>query len=210
MMTHAYNLIYLSRAARVLGNMVHYAVRELNYDGDDFMHLFIQSDIAEQIEIGNPKYIAGMSGAELFSEVMEHTMDYQVGDIIIETYERSDAYWVGWALTHYQWYSGRCFKDILETVSFDDLMGLYGTLHEADIQKVYDVLDEHFRGKESKLKATRRKCGITQEELSKLSGVSLNTIRAYERKSKDINKGQADIILRLVQALKCNINDVLE
>ena len=28
-------------------------------------------------------------------------------------------------------------------VPYDELIGLYGTLHEADIQKSYDVLDAH-------------------------------------------------------------------
>ncbi len=47
-------------------------------------------------------------------------------------------------LTHYQWYSGRTFKSILDTVPYDEILGLYGLLHEADIQKSYEVLDAHF------------------------------------------------------------------
>ena len=61
-------------------------------DGTDFLNRFIQSDIAEQFENGNPKYIAGKSGAELFLEVVEKT----TGDSYIEkmkpieVYDRSD------------------------------------------------------------------------------------------------------------------------
>lgn len=51
---------------------------------------------------------------------------------------------------------------------------------------------------------------LTQEELAKESSVSLNTIRAYERKSKDINKAQIDIVLRLAKALKCDITELLD
>ena len=76
-------------------------------------------------------------------------------------------------LAHYQWYSGRSFRDILEAVSYDELLGLYDALHEADIQKSYEVLDAHFDCSESKLKLVRKRCGITQDELSDLSGVSL-------------------------------------
>ena len=210
MTTPAYNPIYLSKAAKAVGNMLHGAVLELGYEGDAFLRLFIQSGIAEQIESGNPKYIAGKSGLELLTEVLECTTGRQTERTVIEAYDRSDVYWVGWMLAHYQWHSGRSFRDILEAVPYDALLGLYGTLHEADVQKAYEVLDAHFEGAECKLKAARNRCGITQEELAKLSGVSLNTIRAYERRSKDIRKAQTDIVLRLASALKCDMTDILD
>ncbi|NBH36261.1 XRE family transcriptional regulator [Clostridiaceae bacterium] len=62
------------------------------------------------------------------------------------------------------------------------------------IGKSYEVLDAHFFKNESKLKTVRKRCGLTQAALANKSGVSLNTIHAYERKSKDLNKPQ----LRLV------------
>lgn len=210
-MTHAYNPIYLNKAARSLGNMLHDAVLEYGLDGNEFLRYFVQSGIAEQIEEGNPKYLAGKSGLELFSDVTEATTGKPlVQNIIIETYERSDVYWIGWILAHYQWYSNRSFRNILDVISYDDLLCLYSTLHEADVQKAYEVLDHHFDHTESRLKSTRRCCGLTQEELAELSKVSLNTIRAYERKAKDINKAQADIVLRLARALKCELKDILE
>lgn len=210
MTTHAYSPLYLSKASRAVGNMLHDAVVGFGMDGEDFLKRFIQSDIAEEIESGNPKYIAGKSGLELFLEVMEKTTGKAYDTELIESYERSPVYWVGWMLTHYQWYSGRTFKSILDTVPYDELLGLYGTLHEADIEKSYEVLDAHFEKSESKLKTARKHCGLTQEELAHESGVSLNTIRAYERKGKDINKAQFDIVLRLAKALKCDITELLD
>lgn len=210
MTTHAYSPLYLSKASRAVGNMLHDAVVEFGMDGEDFLKRFIQSDVAEEIESGNPKYIAGKSGLELFLEVMEKTTGKAYDTNLIESYERSPVYWVGWMLTHYQWYSGRTFKSILDTVPYNELLGLYGTLHEADIEKSYEVLDAHFEKSESKLKTARKHCGLTQEELSHESGVSLNTIRAYERKGKDINKAQFDIVLRLAKALKCDITELLD
>ena len=210
MTTHAYSQLYLSKASRAVGNMHHDAVVGFGMDGEDFLKRCIQSDIAEEIESGNPKYIAGKSGLELFLEVMEKTTGKAYDTNLIESYERSPVYWVGWMLTHYQWYSSRTFKSILDTVPYDELLGLYGTLHEADIEKSYEVLDAHFEKSESKLKTARKHCGLTQEELSHESGVSLNTIRAYERKGKDINKAQFDIVLRLAKALKCDITELLD
>ena len=210
MTTRAYSPLYLSKASRAVGNMLHDAVVEFGMDGEDFLKRFIQSDVAVEIESGNPKYIAGKSGLELFFEVMEKTTGKAYDTEPIESYERSPVYWVGWMLTHYQWYSGRTFKGILDTVPYNELLGLYGTLHEADIEKSYEVLDAHFERSESKLKTARKHCGLTQEELARESNVSLNTIRAYERKSKDINKAQFDIVLRLAKALKCDLTELLE
>lgn len=206
----AYNPIYLGKAARAVGNMLHDAVIEFGMEGADFLRQFIQSGVAEQIENGNPKYVAGKSGFELFAEVVEQTSGKVVDECPVESYDRSDVYWVGWMLTHYQWYSGHSFRDILQVVPFDELMGLYSTLHEADIHKSYEVMDAHFQQGASKLKSVRKRCKLTQEALAEASGVSLNTIRAYERKAKDINKAQADIILSLARALKCDMTDLLD
>ena len=210
MMTHAYSQIYLAKSSRTIGNMLHDAVFEYGIDGNDFMSRFIQSDIATQFECGNPKYIAGKSGIELLIEVMEKTTGKIYNAKTIRSYERSHAYWVGWMLTHYQWYSGRTFKSILDTIPYDELVCLYDTLHEADIHKSYEVLDTHFANSESKLKTVRKHCGITQEELSFASNVSLNTIRAYERKSKDLNKARIDIVVNLAKALKCDMIELLD
>ena len=210
MTTNAYSQLYLSKASRAVGNMLHDAVLEFGVDGTDFLKRFIQSDVAEQFESGNPKYIAGKSGLELFLEVMEKTTGNTYNADLIENYDRSPVYWVGWMLTHYQWYSGRTFKSILDTIPYNELIGLYSTLHEADIQKSYEVLDSHFAKSESKLKLARKYCGLTQEALAKESGVSLNTIRAYERKSKDLNKAQFEIVMRLAKALKCDVSELLE
>ncbi len=209
-MTHAYNPIYLNKAARTLGNMLHDAVLEYGRDGSEFLHQFSRSDIAEQFAEGNPKYVAGKSGNELYADVMESTTGTPVVIEVIKTYERSDVYWVGWILAHYQWYSGLSFRDILEVVPYEEFLVLYRTLHEADIQKSYEVLDYRFAIAESRLKSMRKRRSMTQEELAAASGVSLNTIRAYERKAKSINKGQVDIVLRLAEALCCDIKDILE
>ena len=209
-MMHAYSPLYLSKTSRTVGNMLHDAVEVYEIPGDEFLRRFIQSDVAAQIECGNPKYIAGKSGLEMCYEVIEKTTGEVYEIEVVKQYDKSPAYWVGWMLTHYQWHSSRSFKSILDTISYDELLGLYGTLHEADIQKSYEVLDAHFEKSEGKLKKIRKHCGLTQEELACESGVSLNTIRAYERKSKDLNKAQMDIVLRLAKALRCNVSELLE
>lgn len=209
MTTHAYSQLYLSKTSRTVGTMLHDAVQEFHIDGTDFLQRFIQSGVARQIENGNPKYIAGKSGLELFLEIMEKTTGETCRVDLIECYDRSPAYWVGWALTHYQWYSGRSFRHILDTVPYEEMLGLYGALHEADIQKSYDVLDAHFQNRENRLKTARKYSGLTQDALAKKSGVSVNTIRAYERNSKDFGKAGADIVVKLARAMGCELGELV-
>ena len=73
MTTHAYSQLYLGKECRAAGNMLHDAVVEFGINRTDLLKRFIQSDVAVQLENGNPKYIAGKSGMELFLEVMEKT-----------------------------------------------------------------------------------------------------------------------------------------
>jgi transcriptional regulator with XRE-family HTH domain len=56
----------------------------------------------------------------------------------------------------------------------------------------------------------RKKENITQEELSKKSGVTVRTIRAYEEKSREIDKAAMSILVNLCFALECDISDILE
>ena len=113
-------------------------------------------------------------------------------------------------LGRYQWYSGKEFDDILDTVTFKDFLYLYPTMHEAAPEKCYEVLDMHFEHLPSRLKTIRKKRCLTQEDLASKAEVSLNTIRAYERRGKDINKAQADILRRLSKTLGCSIEDLLD
>ncbi len=210
MMMKGYDNIYLNKVSRSVGNMLHDAVFEFGYDGSEFLKLFIQSGIAEQIENGNPKYIAGKSGLELFSDVVEITSGKKTDIQTIESYDRSDVYWVGWVLTHYQWYSQKSFRDILEVIPYEELLCLYDTMHEADIQKSYETFDSMFTKAPSKLQTIRKQCNLTQEELSSLTNISLSTIRSYERKAKNINKAAIETLVTLSQVLKCNIEDLLD
>ncbi len=202
--------LYLDDASRAIGNMLHNAVYEYDLNGVDFLDRFIQSGIASEIENGNPTYLAGKSGHELFLDVMEKTSGTSSPIKNIVTYTYSDAYWVGWILTHYQFYSGRSFRRILTVIPYDELISLYGTLHEADPEKSYEIFDAHFESQECPLKTIRLSRSLTQEKLSKLSGVSASTIRAYEQKQKDIGKAQVNVLMRLANALNCDAMNLVQ
>lgn len=209
MTTHAYDPIYLDNASRGVANMLHFAVCDRSLDGSDFLDRFIQSGIAHQFEAGNPKYIAGRSGGELFMEVMELTGEHPDALAVVEHYDRSDVYWTGWAMTHFQWMTNDSYRDILDAIPYEEWIQSYSPLHEADVRKVCDVMRERRAGQASRLRAMRRRCGMTQIELSHRSGVSVNTLRAYEQKIKDINKAQINHLQSIAEAMHCAVDDLL-
>lgn len=61
----------------------------------------------------------------------------------------------------------------------------------------------------SSLKFMREDKGMTQSELAKKAKVSLRSIQSYEQGFKDINKGNVLTVLRLSEALECDIYDKL-
>ena len=62
----------------------------------------------------------------------------------------------------------------------------------------------------SNLKRIRESKGLSQSQLSKLSGVNLQMIQKYEQGVKDINKAQVETIYKLAQALECTVEDLIK
>lgn len=62
-----------------------------------------------------------------------------------------------------------------------------------------------------KLKIMRTGAGLSQRQLSELSGVNLRTIQDYESNGGQvIDKANIRTLLNLAKALGCNIKDILE
>lgn len=61
----------------------------------------------------------------------------------------------------------------------------------------------------SRLKAMREIKGLSQSELSTKSGVTLRNIQAYEIGYRDINKASVESVLKLSEALGCDITDII-
>lgn len=63
---------------------------------------------------------------------------------------------------------------------------------------------------ETNLKRIRKASGVTQKELSERSGINIRMIQHYEQGFKDINKAQGIILYKLSQALKCDMENLIE
>ena len=129
-------------------------------------------------------------------------------------FDRSPEYWAGWILAYYQWSSGISFSKIRDYIAFHDVISMYYPLHEAPKEKFYDVMNDLILKKNQErgtnLHRLRKAAGLTQKELSELSGVNLRTLQQYEIGSKDINRASGAAINALALALHCNFYDVME
>lgn len=59
------------------------------------------------------------------------------------------------------------------------------------------------------LKDIRTEKGLSQSELAKASGVNLSMIQFYEQGRRDINKAQAIVVVKLADALGCDVKKIL-
>lgn len=212
MTIHAYQEMYLSKAQASLGDAFDYAINTCKIPGEDFIRFFTASSVSKRMENGEPAFLAGKSGIEIAVDVVLEATGKQLDKDPQEHMGRSREYWIGWAVCYYQWYSARSFSDIFKVLSFEDLQNMYYTLHEADITKFADIVDDKMRDhfKETNLKRIRTIYGCTQAELSERSGVSLRSIQMYEQRNKDINKASVEALYRISKVLGCTIEDLLE
>ena len=214
-MTHAYDESYLDSVMNNIGDMLDYAVNDCGYDADDFFNLFILSGVSAEIEAGNPKFLAGLSGPELFNEILLRTKQPEPSIAPAQSLEKSSAYWAGWILSWYQWHSGKRFSTLAgDGLSISKVLSLYPTLHEADESKFAEIADGLLQRssvcRDTQLKRIRRARGFSQKELAHASGVSLRAIQLYEQRQNDVNKAQASTLLSLAKALGCNVEDLME
>lgn len=211
-MIHAYDERYLDDAMKNLGEAVDYAVNACHIRMQEFLELFASSAAADQFGRGVPKVIAGISGTELALDVFQKSGREIPFSEPQEEYSYSAAYWCGWILAYYQWFSGTSFKNILRYVSAETLERLYPTMHETSEEKCVDSLNRIFmrnRGA-SRLQIQRKAYGYTQKELSEKSGVNLRTLQQYELRTKDINKASGVTLSALAKTLGCRIEDLFE
>lgn len=195
-----------------MGDMMDYAVNDVGMSADTYFKLFLSSPICRAIETGNPKYVLGRSGIDIVKEVLLDKMGKEITAESRENFSRSPEYWAGWVLAYYQWSSARRFAEIHSVLSFEILLSLYPTLHEADAEKFVSVADKRLTKAypDTRLKALRTAYGYSQSELASASGVGLRSIQMYEQRQKDINKSQAITLFQLATALGCAMEDLLE
>lgn len=210
-MIHAYDEVYLDDAMETLGGAVEYATLFCNIDGQEFIDLFVASDISAEFGRGNVKYISGMSGIELARLILEKC-GKKVADIEELPYiDYPPEYWIGWILAYYQWHTGKSFSTICRKITYQSMNDLYGVLHEADPSKAVSVFDDIMKNSgETNLARLRKNKGLSQSQLAKAANISVRSIQLYEQRQTDINNAQHNHLKTLSKVLGCTIDDLLE
>lgn len=133
--------MYLRDAMRNLAVMLDCGVRKYGYPIGEFYLKFLSCEVSRQFAAGNPRYLVGMSGAELADSVVEASG----GTVLKEndgTYTVGPEYWAGWVLAYYQWLSRRSFAYMHKKgLGINEVLSMYYPLHEADLSKFAAAAD---------------------------------------------------------------------
>ena len=209
---HAYYEGYLSNAQDTLGNMMDYAVNSCNMDAEDIFTMFIFSGAARQFEKGNPRYVAGMSGAELAKEAVLRITGKELTGPEEHYIDKSPEYWCGWILAYYQWRTGRSFKKICQTVSVKEVLCMYSTHHEADEERFVDTINHIFAKKHTKsyMQQIREKLDMSIEELAEQTGIDEAVLDDVEKNFSKVNSLDVAAVYRLSKILGCGMEDLIE
>ena len=203
----AYPADYLDNAMVTMATMLDYAVNVRFEHIDYFFHSFLLSPYAQQFERGNPTFITGKTGVELYRLVR---LDFSYPPPVYTSIDRTPEFWVGWCLAYYQWYANRTFQEIVAVVSLSEMRSWYPTLHEADIMRFVDAMNQRLATRPTNLELLRNRAGLSQSMLSQLSGVSLRSIQMYEQRQNDISRAQFNILNALARTLGCTIYDLMD
>lgn len=184
--------------------MFELAVYQENLTVDDFGEKFINSPLSKAFEEANPIYLAGKSANELLGLVLNKQIEETEQNMIA-----SPEYWIGWVLAYTQWYTCKTFNEIISAYPCSKLLLNYFPYHEMDMTEIVKLIQSQL-STESSLKQVRKKRKLSQSELSKISGVSLRAIKAYEQGKLDIAKAQGETLYKLAKTLDCSMEDLIK
>lgn len=204
-MTRAYDEVYLRNARTVLANSLDYAVHTLKLDAVEYYHMFLQCDLADRFEKGDPFVVAGRSGIELALLVIEKATGKSEFKERIVYEGKSREYWCGWAIAFYQWYTACSLRRLEEEVPLSSILAMYDKYHEIDIMQFVERMNEMRKGQRlvTYLKQLRQIRGLSQRELAARSGIPLKTLQHYEQGTKSLANANASYVLSLARILGC-------
>ena len=208
-MITAYSDLYIEGATRILGDAFDWACNTLEMNIDEFADRFTVSYISKQFAIGNPTYVAGMTGCELVLKVLDlESVDKE----LVMYLDKSPEYWVGYISAYYQWYSNESFSTIFDAMPASFILNMYNLYHEMDITQSFNIFSQEIRKKNTttRLSMYRHLMGLSQTELSRESGVPLRQIQLFEQRQRDINNAKLSTVYMLSKALNCSVEQLFE
>lgn len=218
--------LYLDDLREALGAMLDVGVTVCGLSGQDIVDAFVVSGVAHEFERLNPAFVAGKSGIELvrllapFMGIAGDPLESAGVEYPFDRFGRSPDYWLGWSLGYFQVVTGLPYARVVRAVSYRELAALYRPLHEAPEEKFVSELCDLLglgagaapsaaSGSDSPLKLLRLRAGLTQAELAERSQTGLRSIQMYEQGHRDLAKARSLDVLRMAQALNCEVADLV-
>ncbi len=195
-MVRAYLKGYLEDVLNNLGYVFDVAVNFYHYDIDEFANLFKNSAVARGIEEKFPLYLVGQSSLELLGTILKRN------DIprMFFPPEKSREFWVGFVYAYANWYLIKPFSELIDLVPASKLREYYNPYHETSDTKIMELFlrpsDYH-----SVIKTLRERIDLSQTDLAKISGISVRTIRFYEKDKASLLRANGETIYKLSDAL---------
>ena len=145
-MTYAYDASYLSDVQKNLGFFFQFLLCNVKLSPEETQRVFLESEIPSQIEIGNPDFLCGKSGFELsLIALPQKDLSRLIAEAVREPFYPQAEYWAGYVLAYCQWKNSIPFARILKAFSLSRILDSYGLLHEADISKMEQIIQETYR-----------------------------------------------------------------
>ena len=141
-MTHAYNELYLGKAQVAMGDMLHFARYDMQWNIERYFDLYINTGVARRFYMGEPRVLVGMSGVELFYEVYYELTGAECDVKPSGRYDKSPEYFAGWSLAYYSWYRNMSYDDIQKIIPINEVVEMYELFHEMDVRQFVDALDK--------------------------------------------------------------------
>lgn len=209
-MIHAYDEMYIDGAMIRMGDMLEYAVLDLNMDPDSFFKMFLDSSISRKFEIGNVSIVAGKSGPEIALMILDEIDHKEVYTEPTWREDRSDVFWAGWTMAYFQWYENKPFRVIWKDVPIRTLLKMYATYHEADLSKAVESMKRMMHRKESKsIFELRTLRGWTQTQLAEMAGMSISQLQRLEYGERKTDNMTLKSAIALANALGIEPEELL-
>lgn len=200
----------MKEAIVCMAEMFDYAENHLHMDCKNYFKLFNNTHISEAFDRYDMVYIYGKSSIEIVNEVLGLNNINRKVRYKEKLFMPGDAYWTGMIVASYCFAKHISFRKFEKLIDIDMIKNSFNPLHEAPHEKAIQYIDMHLRNASTHLARYRKKMGLSQSELSILSGVSLRSIQMYEERNKDINAASFETVKKLSKILRVNTDDLYE
>ena len=194
-----------------------------------FYPLFMKSEKLVEL-CNNPKELAASTPIELVLTVYQEAQDLGMSsrsshtligeERFLRPENQNRARWIAGFINYIATTANVSYRAIETLVPIEMLIKdfmRYGKIVPAhsSYEEAYQCSIDVYRPYSSARKPTalvraRLKKKLTQQALSKMSGVGLRAIQQYEQRQKDINHAHAYTVFLLAQALDCSMEQLIE